>query len=67
VRDILRMAFDRDLVLGIARTGLVTVATSPFRSKMFDDPFLSKEWYVLSDIDEEGEEPQPPKSKKFFL
>jgi hypothetical protein len=66
-RDILRLAHDRDLVLGIARTGLVIVATSPFRTEMFDDPIHSKEWYVLSDIDEEGEEPQPPKSKKFFL
>lgn len=68
-RDILRFAFDRDLVLGIARTGLVIVATSPFRSDMFDDPTMSDEWYVLSDIAEEDEEiPEPkPKKKKFFL
>jgi hypothetical protein len=57
VRDILRLAFDRDLVLGIARTGLVIVATSPFRSEKFD------ERHVLSDIEEEEE----PKPKKFFL
>ncbi|KAG2747822.1 hypothetical protein P692DRAFT_20875155 [Suillus brevipes Sb2] len=29
-RDILRLVNDRDLVLGITRTGLVVVATSPF-------------------------------------
>jgi len=61
------MAFDRDLILGIAQTGLITVATSPFQSEMFDDPFLSKEWYILSDISEEDETDHKPKSKKFFL
>jgi hypothetical protein len=29
-RDILRPVNDRDLVLGITRTGLVVIATSPF-------------------------------------
>ncbi|KAG2130521.1 hypothetical protein BD769DRAFT_1666825 [Suillus cothurnatus] len=51
----------------IAQTGLITVATSPFQSEMFDDPFLSKEWYILSDISEEDETDHKPKSKKFFL
>ncbi|KAG1830488.1 hypothetical protein DFJ58DRAFT_736960 [Suillus subalutaceus] len=67
VHDILCLAFDRDLVLGIAQTRLVTVATSPFRSKMFEDPFLSDKWYVLSDIVEEEEQEPKSKSKKFFL
>jgi hypothetical protein len=64
-RDILRLVNDRDLVLGIARTGLVVIATSPFRSEMFDDPILSKEWFTLSDL--EDEVTQEPKPKKFFL
>ncbi|KAG1739626.1 hypothetical protein EDD22DRAFT_851929 [Suillus occidentalis] len=68
-RDILRLAFDRDLILGIARTGLVIVATSPFQSEMFEDPSMPNEWRVLSDIAEEDEEMPKPKSKKkkFFL
>ncbi|KAG1779793.1 hypothetical protein EV702DRAFT_1195150 [Suillus placidus] len=68
VRDILRFAFDRDLVLLIARTGLVVVATSPFRSDMFDNPAISHKWNVLTDIYETEEEDQPKlKPKKFFL
>lgn len=67
IKDILHLAFDRDLVLGIARTGLTTIATSPFRSEMFEDPFYSKEWFVLSDIAEEPEEEPKSKAKKFFL
>lgn len=67
IKDILRLALDRDLVLGIARTGLTTIATSPFRSEMFEDPFYSKEWFVLSDIAEEPEEEPKSKAKKFFL
>jgi hypothetical protein len=64
-RDILRFVNDRDLVLGIARTGLVVIATSPFRSEMFEGPFYSKNWLSLPDIEEEDED--GPRPKKFFL
>jgi hypothetical protein len=67
VRDILRLALDRDLVLEIARTGLTVIATSPFRSEMFEDPFYSKEWYSVSDIAEDPDEEPKSKGKKFFL
>ncbi|KAG1855177.1 hypothetical protein DFJ58DRAFT_745538 [Suillus subalutaceus] len=66
-QDILRLTHERDLVLGITCTGLAIVATSPFRSKKFDDLGFSNEWYILSDINEEDEEDQHSKSKKFFL
>ncbi|KAG1753436.1 hypothetical protein EDB19DRAFT_2021567 [Suillus lakei] len=58
VCDILWFAFNQDLVLRIAHTGLVIVAISPFWSDVF-------EGYVLPDIAEEEEEPSKP--KKFFL
>lgn len=68
-QDILWLAFDWDLILGITHTGLIIVATSPFQSGMFEDPSMSNEWYVLPDIAEEDEEiPEPMlKKKKFFL
>jgi hypothetical protein len=42
VRDMLHLAFDQDLVLGIAHTGLVIVGTSPFRSDKFYKPYNSE-------------------------
>ncbi|KAG1862916.1 hypothetical protein C8R48DRAFT_773649 [Suillus tomentosus] len=64
VKDILCLASDRDLVLGITRSGLTIIATSPFRSQMFEDPFYSKKWFVLSDIAEEPEDEPKSKAKK---
>jgi hypothetical protein len=64
-RDILCLVNDQDLMLSIMRTGLVVVATSPFRSKMFKGPFYSKNWLSLPDIKEEDED--GPRLKKFFL
>jgi hypothetical protein len=61
------MALDRDLVLGIARTGLHVIPTSPFRSEKFEDPFYSKEWFSVSDISEDPYEEPKTKGKKFFL
>jgi hypothetical protein len=34
---------------------------------MFEDPFYSKEWFILSDIAEEPDEEPKSKAKKFFL
>ncbi|KAG1776138.1 hypothetical protein EV702DRAFT_1046308 [Suillus placidus] len=40
VKDILHLGLDRDLVLGIAHTGLNVISMSPFHAKKFEDPFI---------------------------
>ncbi|KAG1769716.1 hypothetical protein EV702DRAFT_1049596 [Suillus placidus] len=67
VKDILHLALDRDLVLGITRTGLTVILMSPFRAEKFEDPFYSKEWFVLSDNSENSAKVPKSKGKKFFL
>jgi hypothetical protein len=67
VRDILRMALDRDIVLRIVRTGLHVIPTSPFYAESFENPFYSKKWYSVSDIFEDPVEEPKTKGKKFFL
>ncbi|KAG1777543.1 hypothetical protein EV702DRAFT_1045286 [Suillus placidus] len=67
VKDILSLVLDWDLMLGIARTGLHVISMSPFRAKKFEDPFYSKEWYILSDNSENTAKVLKSKGKKFFL
>ncbi|KAG1773722.1 hypothetical protein EV702DRAFT_1200855 [Suillus placidus] len=67
VKDILRLTLDRDLVLRIARTGLTVISTSPFCAEKFEDPFYSKEWFILSDNSENPAKVPKSKGKKFYL
>ncbi|KAG1850234.1 hypothetical protein DFJ58DRAFT_729330 [Suillus subalutaceus] len=70
ILDALLMPFpDKDTIYALTDSrlldDLLLLLPSPFRSEMFDD-LVSKEWYVLSDIDKEEDE-GPTKLKKFFL
>ncbi|KAG2338263.1 hypothetical protein BDR05DRAFT_1004402 [Suillus weaverae] len=67
IKDILRLVLDRDLVLGITCTGLTVISMSPFHAEKFEDPFYSKEWFILSDNSENSAKVLKSKGKKFFL